>query len=313
MLAVPVGKVHLLAAYNGWQVFQVLGHRPVQGDIGERGLCAPAAGGVHPIDEGLDALFDLFLAQVVHFDEGGQIGIEGRKRLRPRPLILHDAQEVDHLVAQGGQVAGRSRGDLPRNAPQPLLNELLQGPARAVAGEHGQVMDVDLRVAVGVGHLLVIDLAEPVVGGDGPGVGQDQAAHRVGDGGVLFHSPVVDLEVVIHQILIVQQRGVDVTHLLPLLAVQDIGLCHVGVPCLGQHGLHAVLDVLHRNAAVPDLGLKICGHPQGQQVDDAGIKLLIQGLERLGDGGADLSDLKTGGGTVPLRHLIHGSLPLILM
>ena len=313
LLAVPVGKVHLLAAHNGGQIFQVLGHRPVQSNIGEGGLSAPAAGRVHPIDEGLDALLDLLLTQVIRLDKGGQIGVEGGESLRSRPLVLHDAQKVDHLVAQGRQVAGRGGGDLPRDPPQPLLNELLQGPAGTVAGEHGKVMNMDLRVAVGVGHLLVIDLAEPVVRGNGPRVGQDQAAHRVGDRGVLLHPPVVDLEVVVHQILIVQQRGADVAHLLPLLAVQDIGLGHIGVPRLRQHGLHAVLDVLHRDTAVPDLGLKICGHPKGQQVDDAGMKLLIQGLERLGDGGADLPDLKTGGGAVPLRHLIHGSLPLILM
>ena len=94
--------------------------------------------------------------------------------LGPRPLVLHDAQEVDHLVAQGGQVLGRGRGDLSRDAPQPLLDELLQAPAGAVAGEHAQVVEVDLRVAVGVGDLLVVNLGEPVVGGDGPGVGENE-------------------------------------------------------------------------------------------------------------------------------------------
>ena len=64
---------------------------------------------------------------------------------------------------------------------------------------------MDLGIAVGVGHLLVVDLAEPVVGGDGAGVGQDEPAHRVGDGGVLLHPPVVDLEVVVHQLPVVEQ------------------------------------------------------------------------------------------------------------
>ena len=102
-----------------------------------------------------------------------------------------------------------------------------------------------------------------------------------------------------------EQGGVDVAHLLPLFAVEDIGLGHVGVARLGQDLLHAVLDVLHGDAAVPDLGLKVCGHPQGQKVDDGGVELLVQGLEGLGDGGADLSNLKLGGGAVPLGYLVH--------
>ena len=303
--AVAVGEVHLLAPHNGGQVLQILGHRPVQGDVGEGGLGAPAAGGVHPVDKALDALLDLLLGQVVHLHKGGQIGVKGGEGLGPRPLVLHDAQEVDHLVAQGGQVLGRGGGDFSGNAPQPLLDELLQGPAGAVAGEHAQVVEVDLRVAVGVGNLLVVDLGEPVVGGDGPGVGENEAAHRVGDGGVLLHPPVVDLQVVVHQLLVVEQGGVDVSHLLPLFAVEDVGLGHVGVARLRQDLLHAVLDVLHGDAAVPDLGLKVCGHPQGQQVDDGGVELLVQGLEGLGDGGADFSNLKLGGGAVPLGYLVH--------
>ena len=303
--AVPIGEVLLLAPHDGGQVGQVLGHRPVQGDVGEGSLGAPAAGGVHPVDKGLDALLDLLLGQVILLDEGGQVGVEGGEGLGSRPLVLHDAQEVDHLVAQGGQVAGGGGGDLAGDAPQPLLNQLLQGPAGAVAGEHAQIVEVNFGVAVGVGHLLVIDLGEPVVGGDGAGVGQDEASHRVGDGGVLLHPPVVDLEVVVHQLLVVEEGGVDVAHLLPLLAVENVGLGHIGVARLGQHLLHAVLDVLHGDAPVPDLGLKVGGHPQGQHVDDAGVKLLVQGLEGLGDSGADLVNPEFGSGTVPLGHLVH--------
>ena len=89
-----------------------------------------------------------------------------KKCLRTCPLVLHNAEEVDHLVAEGGQVLSGGGGDLSGDAAQPLLDELLQAPAGAVAGEHGEVVEVDLRVAVGVGDLLVVDLREPVVGGD---------------------------------------------------------------------------------------------------------------------------------------------------
>ena len=120
----------LLAAHDGGQVLQILGHGPVQGDVGEGSLGAPAGGGVHAVDEGLDALLDLFLGQVVHLDKGSQIGVKGGERLGACPLVLHDAQEVDHLVAQGGQVAGRGGVDLARDAPQPLLDQLLQSSSR---------------------------------------------------------------------------------------------------------------------------------------------------------------------------------------
>ena len=66
-----------------------------------------------------------------------------------------------------------------------------------------------------------------------------------------------------------------------------------------------VMGPLLGDAAVPDLGLKVCGHPQGQQVDDGGVELLVQGLEGLGDGGADFSNLKLGGGAVPLGYQVH--------
>ncbi len=55
-LAVPVGEVHLLAPHDGRQMCHIVRNDPIQGDVGERCLCSPAAGGVHPVDEGLDAL-----------------------------------------------------------------------------------------------------------------------------------------------------------------------------------------------------------------------------------------------------------------
>ena len=66
-------------------------------------------------------------------------------------------------MARGGGV------DLAGDA-QTLLDKLTQAPAGAVAGEHGQIMDMHVAVAVGGGDLLVVHLAEPVVGGDGTGV-----------------------------------------------------------------------------------------------------------------------------------------------
>ena len=89
--AVAVGEGHFLAADDGRLVFQVLGAGPVQGDVGKRRLRAPAGGRVDPVDEGLDALLDFLLGEVVRLDKGSQIGIEGGERLGPGPFVLHDA------------------------------------------------------------------------------------------------------------------------------------------------------------------------------------------------------------------------------
>ena len=289
LFAVPIGEVHELPAHNGGLSRQIGGHRPVQGDVGKGGLGAPAAGGVHPVDKGLDALFYLVLAQMVHPDKGGQIGVEGGEGLGSSPLILHDAQEVHHLVAQGGQVTGGGRGDFPRHASQTLIDELFQGPPGAVPGEHGQVVEVQVPVPVGLGHLLVVDFAEPVVGGDGPGVGQNEAPHRIGDGGVLLHPPVVDAQIVVHQLLVVEEGGRGVAHVFPLLAVENVGLGHLVIPRLNEHHFHAVLDVLHGDEVVSNLGLKIRRHPQRQQLHHLRVGLLPLGLKGLRHGGDDLT------------------------
>ena len=88
MYLITVGKIR-----------QVIGHDPVQCDVGEWCLGAPTGWGIDTIDKGLDALLDLTIGQIVHLDKGGQIGVKARESLCARPFVLHDAQEVDHLVA----------------------------------------------------------------------------------------------------------------------------------------------------------------------------------------------------------------------
>ena len=283
-LAVAVGEALLAPAHDGWLVAQVGRAHPVERDVAERRLRAPARRRVHAEHERLDALLRLLVGQAVRLHERREVGVEAAERLRAGPLVLHDAEEVHHLVAQAGQVARRLRCDLARHAAEALLDELLERPARAVAREHGQVVQVDVGVAVRLRHLVVVDLGEPVVRRDGAGVRQDEAAHGVRDRGVLLHAPVLNLDVLVHEVLVVQQRRVGVAHLLALLAVQDVGLRHIGVAGCGEHLLHAVLHVLHADNAVLDLRFEMGGHVEGQKVDGRRMVLLAQGVERLGDG-----------------------------
>ena len=62
---------------------------------------------------------------MVDFYKGSQVSIKGGKGLSSCPFILHNAQEVDHLVAEGCQMFGRGGGDLSWYAAQPLLDQLL--------------------------------------------------------------------------------------------------------------------------------------------------------------------------------------------
>ncbi len=312
-LAILVLEVHLLAANDAVLLGQIRRDDPVQRDVGKGCLRAPTGGGIDAEDERLDALLDGIIAEVIGLDEGSQIGIEGGEGLCARPLVLHDTQEVDHLVTESRQVLGGSRGDLTGHTAQTLLDQLLERPSGAVAGQHGEVMQVDVGVAVCLGDLLVVDLAQPVVGGDGTGVGQDQAADRVGDGGVLLDPPVVDLEVVIHDLLVVEERVAHVAHTLPLLAVEDVGLGDLVIAGLDQDRLHAVLNVLDRDAILADLGLEIRRDLECQKIDGVLVVLEVTGIEGFDDGVAYLAQIEVDDLAVAFCHRIHDVSPFVLI
>ena len=74
---------------------------------------------------------------------------------------------------------GRRRGDLPRYAAQSVRDQLLQAPARAVSGQHGKVVQMDGSASVRLGDLIIINFAEPVIGCDGTGIGQNKSADGI--------------------------------------------------------------------------------------------------------------------------------------
>ena len=138
---------------------------------------------------------------------------------------------------------GRGGADLPRNTAEPLLDELLEAPSGAVAGEHAEVVQVQLRAAVRLRDLRVVNFAQPVIRRDRAGVGQDQAADGIRDRGILLHAPVVDPEIIVYQLLIIEQGASDVAQLFPLLAVENVGLCHIRIARFAQNALDAVLNI----------------------------------------------------------------------
>ena len=92
---------------------------------------------------------------------------------------------------------------LPGHA-EALLDQLLEAPAGTVAGEHAQIVQMQVAVAVGVADLLVVDLAEPVVCGDGAGVRKDKAADRISDGRVFLDAPVKNVYIAVDGLFIVK-------------------------------------------------------------------------------------------------------------
>ena len=304
-LAVLVAEVELLAADKARKLSHIGRHGPVERDVRERRLRAPAARRGHAVYETLDALLDFLVGKVVDLDERRKIRVKRGKCLRAGPLVLHDTEEVDHLVHEGREMLCRGRGDLAGNSAQAFHDELLQGPACAVSGQHGEVMDVNVGVLVRVADLLIVDLGEPVVRRDGAGVVQDQTSDGIRNGRVLLHAPVLLMDVAVHDLLVIEDRRLHLTQFLTLLAIEDVCLRDVGVSGLLQDMLHAVLDVLHPDHTVLYFMLKLRSDAKRQKADDVGRIFLVRRLECLLDSRIDLVQVKFFQFPVPFCYLNH--------
>ncbi len=222
-LQFAVGERHLLAADHRHLLAQVFGADPVEGQVGERRLRAPARGHVEVVDQLLDALPDGGVIEPVLADERRHVGVERRERLRAGPFVLQRAEEVDDLAHRAGQVFRRLRLDLAGHAVQALVQERAQRPAGAVAGEHVEVVDMNAAVAVRRADLGRIDVGEPVVGHHLAGDVEDQPAQRIALVGIGVDAPVLLIEVLVDRGGDVHQRLAVGAQLLVLFAVDDIG------------------------------------------------------------------------------------------
>ena len=104
-------------------------------------------------------------------------------------------------------MGSRGGGYLSGHPAKAFLNKLFKGPAGAVTGQHGKVVDMYVGVSVCVADLVVVYLRQPVVGGNGAGIAENKAAYRIGNGGVFLNSPVVYLKIVVDDLFIVKQCG----------------------------------------------------------------------------------------------------------
>ena len=75
------------------------------------------------------------------------------------PTRSAGAQKV-HDLPHGAHVLGRPRLHLAGHAVQPLVQQRAQRPARAVAAEHVEVVDVDVAIAVRLADLRRVDVRQ---------------------------------------------------------------------------------------------------------------------------------------------------------
>ena len=202
-------------------------------------------------------------------------------------------------------MGGGSGADFPRHAAKPLLDELPEAPSRAVAGEHAEVVQVQLCIPMRLCDLRVVNFAQPVIRCDRAGVGQDQAADGIRDRGILLHAPVVDPEIIVYQLLIIEQGASDVAQLFPLLTVENVGLCHIRIARFAQNALDAVLNIFDRDQLIPDLRLKLRRDTQSQQLDHARMLLPANGLKGSCDGIADFGNVKFCDASVSFCYPVH--------
>ena len=155
-------------------------------------------------------------------------------------------------------------------------------------------MQMQIGVAVRVGDFFIVDFTKPVVCGDGSGIGENQSAHRIGDGRVFFYSPVGNLQIAVHKPLVVQYGGTHITELFAVFAVQDICLGNLVVPGSLQRFFNAVLNGFDIDRIILHLRSKIRRHLKGQQVDHIGTVRNTGCIKRLGNGVRYTGQIKLG-------------------
>ena len=167
---------------------------------------------------------------------------------------------------------------------------------------------MEVAVSVRVRDLLVVDLAEPVVGRDGAGVGQDQSADGVGHRRVLLDAPVEHVDIAVNGLFVIEIGGLHVAELLSLLAVEDVGLGDLLVARPGEHRLDAVLDIFDGDQPVLYLRNEVRCDLECQKVYDALVILRVCGIEGLADRVSDLRDVEIDGLPVTFCYSVHFSL-----
>ena len=242
-LAIAVRELLFFAAYDRFFVFEVVGTHPVERDVRKGRLTSPAARRVDAEQKALDALPHALFRKIVDFDEGRKIGVERAERLSARPFVLHDAEEVHHLVDERRKVCRGRRGDFIGNAAESFLNELPQRPARTVAGKHRKVVNVEGRRFMRVRHFFRIDIVEPIVCRNGAGIAQDETAEGKIDVRVFFDAPIASAQIFVHRFIDVEHEAFCIADRFMPCAVEDIRFCNFDFVVFDEDAFDVVLNL----------------------------------------------------------------------
>ena len=117
---------------------------------------------------------------------------------------------------------------------------------------------MNICISVSICNFFVVNLRKPVVSSNCTGVGKDKTTNRICNCGVFLNTPVVDLNVVVNDLLIVKDCRLNLSYLCSLATVNDVCLCNICVTCLNKNILNRVLNIFNCDFAVVDLGLKVC-------------------------------------------------------
>ena len=128
---------------------------------------------------------------------------------------------------------------------QTFRDKLAKGPASAIAGKHGKIMDVDFTASVRLRDLVGINIIEPVICRYGAAIVQYEAAKRIAYVGVFVDTPVRLLEIAVHGVDDVEQNVFGASRPSSLLAVQDKGLRDTRMTALDERFFNDILDLFH--------------------------------------------------------------------
>lgn len=111
-------------------------------------------------------------------------------------------------------------------------------------------MEMNDTVFVCICDFVVIDIIQPVICSDSPGVGKDQSAQGVLYRRTFFYPPVQAVQISIHQICIINDVGGHISDILMLHTVYYISLCHIKISGFCQYLLYGILNDFDPNGLV---------------------------------------------------------------
>ena len=126
LLALSIGEILWFSTCDGWFIYHILRHIPVQNNIGMGWLIPPLQWCIDTIYKCLDTLLYLCKVKMIHFDKRCQIRVKRNKCLRSSPFVMYNTDKTYHLFTQCIQMSCRSTADVSLDTRYAKQHELTQ-------------------------------------------------------------------------------------------------------------------------------------------------------------------------------------------